>query len=1118
MKILILASNPRKDLNLDREIRDLKEVIKKSRNRRELEVEDALAVRVGELQDLLFRYRPQIVHFCGHGSGQQGLVFEGNDGGEQWVRAEALSDLFRLFAENVGCVLLNACYSEEQANAIVNHIDYVIGMNQEIRDDAAISFSKGFYRALGYECSIEQAYEFGKNAIQLEISGSSKMRSAATEEIRKAEVVEAIQQTIIPEHLKPILKIKPTLALGDKANVIAPEQPLSHATRTAIHLEIENALEADVTKQYRDRVREYLIDHKLTDFEKIRLEQLRKNLRLSVEEAQQILEEEEEPLQKARDEYEEMLIRLIEEGFYPFSTETETNLQELRQELQLTDLEVENVAQPVLQAAEKDYQERLRQQKKEYEDKLQCYKQEFSKALQVEYPPSRHVADGLRGFWQQLGLKEEDVIQIEQPIRALLEAKYQEQLKQRELAEKQRQAELELKRQKAEYESKLRRYEQEFSRAVQAEYPLSQHVADGLKSFQQQLELKETDVRRIEQPIREPLEAKYQGHLRQQELAEQQRQLEIEQNRRKAEYENKLRRYEQEFSKALQANYPLSDEVCATLKRYQQILELSQADIDRLEKPLITKKQTEYRQTQQLSVPSARDGVSSIAAIQLDANGFSAAILNHCKASVIPNQQGELKTPAIIAYTSNGEWLVGQKAKDQAASNSANTFDESLLNLLGCRYRDVVEEIRFLTYRVSEDDNGFLKIHCPHLNQTLKPEEILARGLRILAEDIHRHLGRKIELAVVSVPSCFTLLQRNAVKSAAQLAGLECLRVVQSSTLAGVAFGINIEENATILVVDVSKGHVVTSILEVENGVFEVLGVYGKSFINENQEGVLYLLQTALEEVLRCSKLTKDKVDKVFLSGSSLYLSAIDKKIQQIMSQQRIKAGFSEMAVVLGGSVQTAVLAGAVKDILVLDVISSGFEVKTADGQTAWMIPWNTTIPTLRSEYFTTIFDNQTSVEIPIIQTLRASNQTVYLGSVRLNGISSAPAGIPKIEVKFAIDANESLCITAIDKASRQRVSVTATELYQDKSQTSTIRKWQEQQENPSSYNLEIPLVLKLEEMSQGVQKEIKLQDGKKITVKIPAGVKAGQKIRIRGKGKLNATTQTYGDLFLIIS
>ncbi|MEP0924376.1 CHAT domain-containing protein [Leptolyngbya sp. ST-U4] len=242
MKILILASNPRKDLNLDHEIRDLKDVIENSRNRQEFEVEDALAVRVEDLQDLLLRHKPQIVHFCGHGSGQQGLVFENDDGGEQWVRAEALSDLFKLFSEHVECILLNACYSEEQANAIVNHINYVIGMNQEIRDDAAIAFAKGFYRALGYDCSIEQAYEFGKNAIQLEISGSSKTRSGGADVARKVEVVDAIQQIAIPEHLKPILKKKPNLILSAKSAIADPQQRLSQENRTAILLDIDKFL------------------------------------------------------------------------------------------------------------------------------------------------------------------------------------------------------------------------------------------------------------------------------------------------------------------------------------------------------------------------------------------------------------------------------------------------------------------------------------------------------------------------------------------------------------------------------------------------------------------------------------------------------------------------------------------------------------------------------------------------------------------------------------------------------------------------------------------------------------------------------------------------------------
>jgi len=409
MKILILASNPRKDLNLDREIRDLKEVIKKSQNRQAFEVEDALAVKVGQLQELLFDHRPQIVHFCGHGSGQQGLVFEGNDGGEQWVRAEALSEMFRLFSSNVGCVLLNACYSEEQANAIVNHIDYVIGMSQAIRDDAAIAFSKGFYRAVGYERSIEEAFEFGKNAIQLEISGSSKMRSVTTEAVRKAEVVNAIQHTEIPEHLKPILKTKPTLTTSSRANITAPEQPLPQETRVAIQLDIDKALETDTkVKQYRDRVREFLGDRKLSALETIRLERLRKDLGLSEAEATQILAEEMEPILKARDDYEAMLIGLIEAGEYPFDPKTEAELQTICQELQLTDEEVEAIKQPIIEAADEDYRGRLKR-----------YEQGIRAALVSHYLLPSSARQSLNQLQRSLMLRYEDVTRIEKSIAAL---------------------------------------------------------------------------------------------------------------------------------------------------------------------------------------------------------------------------------------------------------------------------------------------------------------------------------------------------------------------------------------------------------------------------------------------------------------------------------------------------------------------------------------------------------------------------------------------------------------------------------------------------------------------------------------------------------------------------
>jgi hypothetical protein len=237
-KILILASNPRKDLDLDDEIRLLRDVIDRSRDRDQFEIVSVPGVRVGDLQGLLLRHKPQIVHFCGHGGGEEGLIFKMEGGGEQWVRAEALAGLFRLhpICNDVKCVLLNACYSEEQANAIVSGIDYVVGMSHEIQDDAAIAFSKGFYLALGEGCSIDDAFEFGKSAIHLEISGSSKRRSAVSEAQRKLEVIDAVTNTSIPEHLKPILKKKATLTPDPSPNTLSQE------TTVEIQLAIDNTL------------------------------------------------------------------------------------------------------------------------------------------------------------------------------------------------------------------------------------------------------------------------------------------------------------------------------------------------------------------------------------------------------------------------------------------------------------------------------------------------------------------------------------------------------------------------------------------------------------------------------------------------------------------------------------------------------------------------------------------------------------------------------------------------------------------------------------------------------------------------------------------------------------
>jgi DNA polymerase III delta prime subunit len=257
-KILILASNPRNDLKLEREIKDMKNVIKRSKNQSQFETEFELEVHPEELHDLFLEHEPRIVHFCGHGTGEQGLVLQNQAGREQVVSTEALSNLFELFDKQVEGVLLNACYSEVQANAIVQHINYVVGMSDEISDDAAIAFATGFYRALGWGKSIEEAYKFGRNAIQIQIAKANTSRSRSSGASRKLVAVDVAEQVIIPEHFKPVLKRKSPLTLFPSEVASAPlvEAPNS-STQSNIPPELIAAVEEEERyKQYRERTRE----------------------------------------------------------------------------------------------------------------------------------------------------------------------------------------------------------------------------------------------------------------------------------------------------------------------------------------------------------------------------------------------------------------------------------------------------------------------------------------------------------------------------------------------------------------------------------------------------------------------------------------------------------------------------------------------------------------------------------------------------------------------------------------------------------------------------------------------------------------------------------------------
>ena len=295
-KILILASNPNRDLALDREIRDLEGVVKRSKNRDEFEVRVGSAVRPEDLQELLLDCEPQIVHFCGHGTGEQGLVLQNSAGRAQLVSTSALSSLFKLFTGKVECVLLNACYSEVQANAISQHVNYVIGMSQTILDDAAIAFATGFYRGLGYGRTTDEAYHFGCNAIELMPSTTVISRSPTAPQERKLTAEFTVipgAPIAIPEHLKPVLKTRQTLA-AQSSGVNIPAVPTSETKRVEIAQDVSNALEQEAAlKQYRNCVRDFLADGVLTPEEKLRLGLLAKQLGLDPAEAIAIFQEEE---------------------------------------------------------------------------------------------------------------------------------------------------------------------------------------------------------------------------------------------------------------------------------------------------------------------------------------------------------------------------------------------------------------------------------------------------------------------------------------------------------------------------------------------------------------------------------------------------------------------------------------------------------------------------------------------------------------------------------------------------------------------------------------------------------------------------------------------------------
>lgn len=224
--ILILAANPRQDLDLRREVHILKSVIERSQAQDEFEVKIASNVNYETIQKLFLEYQPRIVHFCGHGAGEQGLVFENEEKSEHLVSNEALADLFKYFANQIECVLLNACYSDVQATEISRHINYVVGMKQAIKDDSAIVFTRGFYQTLAYQKSIEDSYNLGCNAIKIKTDNNN----SETSKIERKFINRKTESQNLSEHLKPQLKVKSPLTIFNKDNISTSAKDLPDLT------------------------------------------------------------------------------------------------------------------------------------------------------------------------------------------------------------------------------------------------------------------------------------------------------------------------------------------------------------------------------------------------------------------------------------------------------------------------------------------------------------------------------------------------------------------------------------------------------------------------------------------------------------------------------------------------------------------------------------------------------------------------------------------------------------------------------------------------------------------------------------------------------------------------
>ncbi|GAB4273306.1 MAG: molecular chaperone DnaK [Candidatus Promineifilaceae bacterium] len=499
--------------------------------------------------------------------------------------------------------------------------------------------------------------------------------------------------------------------------------------------------------------------------------------------------------------------------------------------------------------------------------------------------------------------------------------------------------------------------------------------------------------------------------------------------------------------------------------------------------------------------------MSKIVGIDLGTTNSVVAVMEGGEPTVITTAEGSRLTPSMVAFTKNGERLVGQTAKRQATINPENTIF-SVKRFIGRRYDDpaTAEEKARLPYEIVRGPQGDILVKVAQNGRTYTPQEISAMVLAKLKKDAEDYLGEPVTKAVITVPAYFNDSQRQATKDAGKIAGLEVMRIINEPTAAALAYGLDKKKDETILVFDLGGGTFDVSVLEVGDGVIEVLATNGDThlggddwdmaivdwivseflrdqgidlkndrqalqrvreaaekakielsstmqteinlpFITADANGPKHLQMTLtrakfeqltadllkriegpVKKAVADAGITMEEIDEVVLVGGSTRMPMVQELVRQLTGKEPNKSVNPDEVVAIGAAIQGGVLGGDVNDVLLLDVTPLSLGLETLGGVMTTLIPRNTTIPTRKSEVFSTAEDGQTAVDIHVLQGERpmaVDNNT--LGVFRLDGIPPAPRGVPQIEVTFDIDANGILNVTAKDKATGKSQNITIT-------------------------------------------------------------------------------------------